>query len=98
MHANYLIEIFHEFYGQSVIVLCTVSLKFILMIYIIELNKIVSHCGNIYETSISFKKKMKWFRDKHKLYAVSSNMANSGLIDTKIRGKGIDIITFLQKV
>jgi len=61
------------------------------MIYIIELNKIVSHCGNIYETS-------KQMRDKHKLYAVSSNMANSGLIDTKIRGQAIDIITFLQKV
>jgi len=44
-----LIEIVHEFYAQSVIALCTVILiKFILLICIIEFNKIVSHCGNIY--------------------------------------------------
>jgi len=40
-----LIEIVHEFYAQSVIALCIVILKFILLIYIIELNKIASHCG-----------------------------------------------------
>jgi len=78
-----LIEIVHEFYAQSVITLCTVILN-ILLIYIIELNKIASHCGNLYEAS-----------DKHKLHAVSLNMANSGLIDTKIRGQAIDIMMFL---
>jgi len=34
---------------------------------------------------VSFKKKLKLFKDKHKLHAVSSNIANSGVIDTKIR-------------
>jgi len=53
MYANYSVcfEIVHDFYVQSVIALCTAILEFILLIYIIELNKITSHCRNIYETS-----------------------------------------------
>jgi len=50
-----------------------VKYKFILLlIYIIEFNTIVNH--SMYETS-KFKKKLKWFSDKHKLHAVSLNMA-----------------------
>jgi len=48
-------EIGHEFYAQSVISLCTVML----VILLIELNKIANHCGSIYETSMSFTKKLK---------------------------------------
>jgi len=47
-----LIEIVHEFYAQSVIALCTAILKFILLIYIVELNKIASHCDNIIVTEL----------------------------------------------
>jgi len=51
-----LIDIVHEFYVQSVIALCTVILKFILLIYIIELNKIASHCIATYMKQVSFKR------------------------------------------
>jgi len=62
-----LIEIVYKFYAQS-----NIKIHFTDLYNWIKLQVTVA----TYMKQVSFKNKLKWFRDKHKLHAVSSNMAH----------------------